>query len=75
LLLQNVAGCSLDDYRRDISKLSGLEIDSLLPGHGIFVVRNGQEHLDRAVEYLAGLAVPPNFAALCPKVIPEAYRK
>lgn len=74
LLLQNIAGCSLDDYRRDIEKLAGLRVDVLLPGHGIFVMRHGQEHLNRAIEALRSLAMPPNFAVLCPKVIPEAYR-
>lgn len=75
LLLQNIPGCSLDHYRRDIGKLAGLDIDILLPGHGIFVMRFAQEHLNRAIDALRGLAVPPNFAALCPKVIPEAYRR
>lgn len=75
LLLQNTPGCSLDAYRRDIGKLAGLGVDVLLPGHGIFVLRYGQEHLDRAVAALRELAVPPNFAALCPKVIPEVYRR
>jgi hydroxyacylglutathione hydrolase len=75
LLLQNVPGCSLDDYRRDMPKLADLAIDSLLPGHGIFIVRNGQEHIDRAIGYLAQLGVPPNFATMCPKIIPALYRK
>lgn len=75
LLLQNIPGCSLDNYRRDIGKLANLNIDVLLPGHGIFVMRLAQEHLNRAVEALRGLAMPPNFATLCPKVIPEVYRR
>jgi glyoxylase-like metal-dependent hydrolase (beta-lactamase superfamily II) len=75
LLLQNIPGCSLDDYRRDIGKLGGLGIDVLLPGHGIFVMRYGQEHVDRAIEALNGIAIPLNFAALCPKVVPRPYQK
>lgn len=75
LLLQNLPGCSLDDYRRDVTKLADLAIDSLLPGHGIFIVRNGQEHINRSIEYLAQLAMPPNFASLCPKVVPATYRE
>lgn len=75
LLLLNVPGFSLDRYRRDIEKLAGLEVDVLLPGHGIFVMRYGQEHLNRAVKSLRRLAMPPNFAALCPKIIPEPYRR
>jgi glyoxylase-like metal-dependent hydrolase (beta-lactamase superfamily II) len=75
VLLLNVPGCSLDDYRRDIGKLAGLEIDALLPGHGIFVMRYGQEHLNRAIEALRQLGVPNNFGGQCPKIIPEAYRR
>lgn len=75
LLLQNVAGCDLADYRRDIDKLAGLAVDVLLPGHGVFVLRHGQEHLDRAVEALHGLAMPSNFASMCPKIIPRPYRE
>lgn len=74
LHLQNIPECSLADYRRDIGKLAGLEIDTLLPGHGIFVMRYGQEHLNRAIEALGKLAMPPNFPSLCPKVIPTLYR-
>jgi glyoxylase-like metal-dependent hydrolase (beta-lactamase superfamily II) len=70
LLLQNIPGCSLDEYRRDIDKLTGLDADILLPGHGIFVMRHAQAHLNRALEALHSLAIPPNFAVLCPKVIP-----
>lgn len=75
LLLLNLPGCSLDDYRRDMVKLAGLEIDVLLPGHGIFVMRLGQEHLNRAIDALSQMAMPTNFAAQCPKIIPKAYRE
>ncbi len=75
LLLQNIPGCNLADYRRDIGKLADLGIDVLLPGHGIFIMRLGQDHLNRAIDGLRGLAIPPNFAALCPKVIPAEYRR
>jgi len=75
LHLLNVPGFSLDHYRCDIEKLADLEIDVMLPGHGIFVMRYGQEHLNRAVESLRKLAMPPNFAAICPKIIPKLYRR
>ena len=35
--LVNLDGCSLDDYRRDIAKLADLNVDSLMPGHGVFM--------------------------------------
>ncbi|GAB4534740.1 MAG: hypothetical protein Kow0063_18140 [Anaerolineae bacterium] len=72
-LLLNVPGCSLDDYRRDIVKLGGLQVDALLPGHGIFVMRFGQEHINRAIEAWRKLSVPTNFATQCPKIIPASY--
>ena len=75
LLLLNVPGCSLDDYRRDIKKLADLNVDTLLPGHGIFVMRFGQEHIDRAIEALSQLGLPANFGAQCPKIIPKSYRR
>jgi glyoxylase-like metal-dependent hydrolase (beta-lactamase superfamily II) len=74
LLLLNVPGCSLNAYRRDIKKLADLNVDVLLPGHGIFVMRFGQEHVNRAIEALSQLGLPPNFASQCPKIIPRSYR-
>lgn len=73
LLLLNIPGCCLGDYRRDIQKLAGLAVDVLLPGHGIFVMRFGQEHLNRAIEALHKLGMPTNFAAQCPKIVPASY--
>lgn len=73
VLLLNVPGCSLDDYRRDMEKLGDLEVDVLLPGHGIFVMRFGQEHLNRAIDALRKLSVPTNFGTQCPKIIPASY--
>jgi glyoxylase-like metal-dependent hydrolase (beta-lactamase superfamily II) len=75
LLLLNVPGCSMDDYRRDIEKLAGLDVDILLPGHGIFVMRFGQDHLNRAIDALHQMGMPANFTAQCPKIIPKAYRE
>jgi hydroxyacylglutathione hydrolase len=75
LLLLNIPGCSLEDYRRDLPKLADLDIDVLLPGHGIFVMRLGQEHVNLAIEALGKMSMPTNFALQCPKIIPLAYRK
>ncbi|MFQ5795315.1 MAG: MBL fold metallo-hydrolase [Candidatus Bipolaricaulia bacterium] len=73
--LLNAPGCSLDDSRRDIHKLASLDVDVLLPGHGIFVLNYGQDHINRAIAYLEGMKVPPNFIDLCPKIIPEGYAR
>jgi glyoxylase-like metal-dependent hydrolase (beta-lactamase superfamily II) len=59
--LLNLEGCSLSDYRRDIRKLESLDIDMLLPGHGVFVLRRGQKHIQRAIHKLNDFVVPPSF--------------
>jgi glyoxylase-like metal-dependent hydrolase (beta-lactamase superfamily II) len=59
--LINSEGSSLDDYRRDMKKLEDLEIDGLFPGHSVFVLRNGQKHIDRAIRKLADFVLPEMF--------------
>jgi glyoxylase-like metal-dependent hydrolase (beta-lactamase superfamily II) len=59
--LINAEGSSLDDYRRDIEKLADLQIDLLLPGHSVFVLRNGQKHINRARRKLADFVLPDMF--------------
>lgn len=59
--LLNAPGSSLEEYRCDIGKLSGLAVDALLPGHRLFVLTGGQDHIDRAVDALSRVFVPPTF--------------
>jgi glyoxylase-like metal-dependent hydrolase (beta-lactamase superfamily II) len=59
--LLNLEGCSLTDYRRDIRKLESLDVDLLLPGHGVFVLRRGQKHIQRAIHKLSDFVVPRSF--------------
>ena len=59
--LTNLEGCSLDEYRRNIHKISDLGTDALFPGHGVFVLRRGDKHIQRAVHKLADLVMPPTF--------------
>jgi glyoxylase-like metal-dependent hydrolase (beta-lactamase superfamily II) len=59
--LINLAGCSLDDYRRDLPKLADLRVDMLLPGHGVFVLRRGQKHIERALAKLSDFVMPETF--------------
>jgi glyoxylase-like metal-dependent hydrolase (beta-lactamase superfamily II) len=40
----------MSGYRSDLVKLAGLDIDALLPGHGLFTLRDGQKHIDKAIE-------------------------
>ena len=44
----NSPDSSLQSYREDMPKLRGLEVDVLLPGHGLFTLVGGQRHIDAA---------------------------
>jgi hydroxyacylglutathione hydrolase len=59
--LINADGSSLEDYRRDLPKLAELQIDMLLPGHSVFVLRNGQKHINRALTKLKDFVLPESF--------------
>lgn len=56
--LINVDGSDLSGYRSDLQKLSNLGVEGLLPGHGLFTLRDGQRHIDVAIEQLARGFVP-----------------
>ncbi len=56
--LINAPGSTLEGYRSDLSRLAGLAVEALLPGHGLFTLRGGQRHLDRALDALSGNFVP-----------------
>lgn len=60
IVLQNIPDCDLQAYLRTIERLSDLAVDVFLPGHLCFSLRNGQRHLNAAMEALSRLAVPPN---------------
>lgn len=57
--LGNWPGSGLDGYRATISKVSGLKVGELYPGHGLWTLRDGQKHLDKAVDNLSYGWVPP----------------
>ncbi len=59
--LLNYWGSNLADYRSYINRLAGLSVDVLLPGHKLFTLREGQQHIDRAISALKKLWVPPAF--------------
>jgi hydroxyacylglutathione hydrolase len=61
ICLLNCEGSSLFDYRKNIDRLSNLDIDMLFPGHGAFTLIDGQNRLDIAVKDLKLLAPPKNF--------------
>ena len=59
--ITNAPGASLEDYRRDMPKLAELGIDMLFPGHSVFMLKNGQKHIDRALRKLSDFVLPDTF--------------
>jgi hydroxyacylglutathione hydrolase len=51
-------GSDLLALQESVTCLGGLGVASLLPGHGIFPLEGGQEHIDQAVEAF-GTMLPP----------------
>lgn len=49
----NSSDSGMQGYCQDIARLSGCGIDMLLPAHGLFTLRNGQQHIDVAVQSCA----------------------
>jgi hydroxyacylglutathione hydrolase len=54
----NTEDSGMQGYRADLGKLAGLNIDVLLPGHGLFTLQNGQQHVDAAIAEAAKGFVP-----------------
>ena len=48
-ILLNCYGFSLKAYRENINKLSGLDIDMIFPGHGVYALKDGQSHIDMLI--------------------------
>lgn len=59
--LLNAPGSGLDGFRKDMGKLANLSVDVLLPGHRLFVLRNGQIHINKAIDNLTKVFVPSTF--------------
>lgn len=57
--LLNCPGSSLSNYRKHIQRLGNLGVERLLPGHGIFTLSRGQDHLNKAISFLEQINVPP----------------
>ena len=60
--LLNCAGSGLADYREDITRLGGLGVDALLPGHLRLCLHGGQDHIDEACTAFRSLSPPGNIA-------------
>ncbi len=51
-------GSDLLALQESVASLRGLNVTSLLPGHGIFPLEGGQEHIDQAVEAFSTMLPP-----------------
>jgi hydroxyacylglutathione hydrolase len=51
-------GVDLLALQESVATLQGLNVASLLPGHGIFPLQGGQEHIDQTVEAFATMLPP-----------------
>ena len=60
LMFLNCYGSVMADMRASMPKLGGLGVDELYPGHGCFVLEEGQDHIDIAIENLSHLSPPAN---------------
>lgn len=59
IALQTLPDCRLEDCFATIRKLAALEVETLLPGHGLPVLRRGGAHLRKALGYVDAMQVPP----------------
>ncbi|MCA1688612.1 MAG: MBL fold metallo-hydrolase [Actinobacteria bacterium] len=51
-------GSDLLAMQASVAGLGGLNVTSLLPGHGIFPLEGGQEHIDQAIDAFATMLPP-----------------
>jgi len=58
ILLQNTHDCDLQAYIGSLRRLGGLGVDALLPGHQLFVLHEGQRHIEAALDVLARGGIP-----------------
>jgi glyoxylase-like metal-dependent hydrolase (beta-lactamase superfamily II) len=60
IILQNIPDCNLQEYIKTIDELSNYNVTSLLPGHGLFAMKRGDQHIQLAKSQLEQLIIPPN---------------
>ena len=62
--LLNYPMSNIEGYHKDMPKLQGLNIDALFPSHGLFCLKNGQEHINKVIKNLDSIFVPYNIGQL-----------
>jgi hydroxyacylglutathione hydrolase len=56
--IQFIDDCDVFAMGNSLMKLAGAEIDLLLPGHELFVLKDGQKHIQKGIAALNRLALP-----------------
>lgn len=56
--VQYINDCNVLEYGNSIMKLKDLQVDCLLPGHELVVLKQGQKHIDKAIQTLSTLGMP-----------------
>ncbi len=62
--LINAPGSTMDGYRQDLEKLANLNINGFYPGHYLFTVNGGQQHIDAAIEQCKKGSIPQTVGQL-----------
>ncbi len=60
ILMTNVYDCNFQQYVKSVQKLGKLSVDALLPGHLSVALSGGQSHIQKALDCLARMVLPPN---------------
>ncbi|MGN7299914.1 MBL fold metallo-hydrolase [Ferdinandcohnia sp. SAFN-114] len=55
---QFIPDCSVFDIGKSLIKLKDANIDCLLPGHDVFILKQGQSHINRAIDSIERLVIP-----------------
>ena len=53
--LQNIPGADIAAYSRTVRQLKDVKADLFLPGHGLFCLKEGKKHIERAIRVFDGL--------------------
>lgn len=59
--LLNSPGSDLESYREDIGKLKKLKVDAMFSGHRLFLLKNAQAHIQKAIDQLDKVFIPTTF--------------
>lgn len=60
IALQDTSDCRPAAYARSLRALAALRIDGLFPGHGIWSLTRGAAQIQRSLQHLDRLLLPPN---------------